>query len=364
MSNFGFLFGIILYLIYMGWIYESVGFMTLAYMTAVLFVLSFFVIIYRKCTIKGKIQVPIGISEIGKPNTIKLIITNNSAIPLTRIKAVLIVEDTLTKAKRKCVMRLPVVTKGAHTFESSVILNNAGNYEIILKSLRVYDFTGLFYGRVKVAKAKVIQIMPKFIDVPVTLTEATMNFYGESDIYEDERAGHDNSELFQVREFKAGDRLQNIHWKMSAKQDDLMVKEQAMPKSCPVVLFLDYKGYKKHNKNMIAFMQAAFSISFSLMDAGCNHYVTWYNSADNDLVRVRIDSDESLYYYIELVMKNKWMASSEDIAVRYKEKYCMEPYVWKLTLDESLELKKQDETIIKYSPKELEKDISSVEILL
>ena len=125
MSNLGFLLGIILYLIYMGWIYESIGFMTLAYMTAVLFVLAFFVIIYRKYTIKGKIQVPIGISEIGKKNTIKLIITNNSSIPLTRIKAVILVKDTLTKAKRKCVMKLPTVNKGTHTFESSVILNES-----------------------------------------------------------------------------------------------------------------------------------------------------------------------------------------------------------------------------------------------
>ena len=364
MSNFGSLFLVILYLVYMGWIYESIGFMTLAYMAAVLFVLAFFVTIYRKYTITGKMKVPIGISEIGKPNIIKITVTNKSFIPVSRMKAMILVEDTLTKKKKKYVLKLPAIPKGVHTFESSVILNAEGNYEITLKKLRVYDFTGLLYGNVKVAKTKVIQIMPKLIDVPITLTESTKNFYGEADVYEDNRAGHDNSELFQVREFKAGDRLQNIHWKMSAKQDELMVKEHSMPKSCPVVLFLDYKGSKKYNKNMTAFMQIAFSISFSLMDAGCNHYVAWYNKEDSDLIRVRIDGDESFYYYIELVMKNKWMANAEDISVRYKDKYGMEPYVWKLALDESLELKKQDETIMKYSLKDLEKEISSGEILL
>jgi hypothetical protein len=167
-----------------------------------------------------------------------------------------------------------------------------------------------------------------------------------------------------LREFKAGDRLQNIHWKMSAKQDELMVKEQSMPESCPVVLFLNYLGDKKCAKNMTAFMQIAFSISFSLMDAGCSHYVAWYNKADGDVVRVRIDGEESLYYYIELIMKNKWMSDNQDICDRYNEKYCREPYVWKLMLDERLVLKKQDTVIMNYSLKELEKEISSTEILL
>jgi hypothetical protein len=42
----------------------------------------------------------------------------------------------------------------------------------------------------------------------------------------------------------------------------------------------------------------------------------------------------------------------------------MEPYIWKLTLDEELVLKKQDEVIKKYAIKDLEKEISSTEILL
>ena len=186
----------------------------------------------------------------------------------------------------------------------------------------------------------------------------------EADIYEDNRAGHDNSELLQIREFKAGDRLQNIHWKMSAKQDELMVKENSMPKSCPVVLFLDFQDKKECRKNMLSFIEIAASISFSLIDAGCIHYVAWYSDADMDVTRVRIDGEASLYYFIELAMKNKWVASKEDISVRYGEKYSMEPYIWKLTLDEELVLKKQDEVIKKYAIKDLEKEISSTEILL
>ena len=79
----------------MGWIYESAGFMTLAYMASVLFVLAFFWLIYRRYTIKGNIDVPIGISEEGKNTLVKVIITNKSFVPISRMKAVIVVQDTL-----------------------------------------------------------------------------------------------------------------------------------------------------------------------------------------------------------------------------------------------------------------------------
>ncbi|MBQ8412397.1 MAG: DUF58 domain-containing protein, partial [Lachnospiraceae bacterium] len=201
-------------------------------------------------------------------------------------------------------------------------------------------------------------------DVVVKLSNSIKNFYGESDEYDEHKPGHDNSEMFDVREYRNGDRIQNVHWKMTAKQDELMVKENSMPRSCPVVLFLDFKGDKAHRKNMISFIEIASSISFSLMDAGCMHYVAWYSEADMDITRVKIDNEASLYYFIELAMKNKWETNKEDISVRYGEKYYMEPYIWKLALDEELVLKKQDEFIKKYAVKDLEKEISSTEILL
>ena len=364
MCSFGILTGIILYLFYMGWIYESTGFMTLAYMASVLFVVAFFWLIYRRYTVRGSIDVPIGIAEEGQNTLVKLIITNKSIVPISRMKAVIIVWDTLTKKKKKYTMKLPTVPKGEHCYESNVVFSKAGNYEVILKRLIIYDITGLLYSKKRFYKWQNVQVMPKFHDVPIMLTEATRHFYGEADVYEDSRAGNDHSEILQMREYKAGDRIQNIHWKMSAKQDELMVKENSMPKSCAVVLFLNHQGNKKYRGNMMTFVEVATSLSFSLMDVGCAHYVAWYSAADLDVVRVRIDNEASMFYFVQLIMKNKWVKSKEDIVERYNQKYLMEPYIWKMELDEELVLKKQGNIIAKYSSKDLEKEISSIEILL
>ena len=211
-----------------------------------------------------------------------------------------------------------------------------------------------------------IQVLPQLHDVMVRLTAATQNFYGESDVYEEHSPGYDNSELFQVREYRAGDRLQNIHWKLTAKQEELMVKEHSLPKACPVLLFLNYypKTGKRERLRLLKFIETAASLSFSIMDAGCPHYVVWYDAAEQDVMRLRIDDEESLFYFLGLLMKIRFGKAKEDFMQRYKDKYRMEPYVWELSLDERLQLKKGGELVTKFSARKLEESLSQIELLL
>ena len=87
--------------------------------------------------------------------------------------------------------------------------------------------------------------MPQIDEIPVRITDRVRNFFGDSDIYDDIRPGYDPSELFDVREFQNGDRLQSVHWKLSARTDELMVKENSLPKACAVAIVADLKGNKE-----------------------------------------------------------------------------------------------------------------------
>ena len=64
----------------------------------------------------------------------------------------------------------------------------------------------------------------------------TRNFPVEGDEYEKERSGDAPTEIFQIREFRPGDRMQQIHWKSSARSGELMTKEYSMPCGCKVLL--------------------------------------------------------------------------------------------------------------------------------
>ena len=366
MFSFVVLFGIIIGTIYLALMYNNEAIMLLVFMEAAFFVVSLGFIFYRRLTLKARVNVPIGISETGKENLVRIEIINRSPIPVARMKALVQVENTVTKEMKKEWMKLAGTHDVETVFIQSLVFQSAGNYEITLNKLRIYDITGLLYGTMKMNSSGKIQVMPKIHDVIVQLTSAVKNFYGETEVYDEHNPGHDNSEIFDVREYINGDRLQNVHWKMTAKQDKLMVKENSLPKSCPVILVLDFEEKKlgKNKERGIHFAEVVSSLSFSMMDAGCPHYVAWYDDATNDIVRVRVDDEESMFYFIGMLMNIKWAKVDEDVVERYKDKYKAELYVWMLSLNERFELKKGEELLAQISEKELEESLSQVELLL
>ena len=87
-----------------------------------------------------------------------------------------------------------------------------------------------------------IQVLPQMTSVGIRISERTRNFFGDADVYDDFHPGDDASEIFDIREFQAGDRIQNIHWKLSAKTDKLIVREAEEPDLGLVVLSFDFSG--------------------------------------------------------------------------------------------------------------------------
>lgn len=357
--NFLLVMGITIYIAFM---YQRAIMMLLFYVEAALFVVALISLLFRCFRIRGYVEVPVGIAERGRESLVKLIITNRCILPATKMKAMVVVKDVMRGRKKKYRMTMPAVPKGESEYIQSVSFYGTGSYEVFLSKLQIYDVTGLLCHNVRMKKRGLVQVLPELHDVPVRLTLATKNFYGEADVYEENRPGHDNSEIFQVREYREGDRLQNVHWKLTAKQDDLMVKDYSMPKACPVILFLSYQPGKR--RRLLWFLETVASLSFSIMDAGCPHYVVWYDGSELDVVRVRVDDEESLFYMIGMLMKTHWVRCREDITQRYRNKYRQEPYVWALTLDEKLQLYKEKELLIKYKTKKLSVSLGQMELLL
>lgn len=60
----------------------------------------------------------------------------------------------------------------------------------------------------------------------------------DSDRYADRKKGIDPAQVFEVREYDEGDDMRKIHWGLSSKYDELMVKEFSQPisENCVIVI--------------------------------------------------------------------------------------------------------------------------------
>jgi len=352
--------------LYVAFMYESSAIMLLAFLEAVYLVVSMAAVTFRKRTVRGGLHVPVENAEAGKENMVKVIVTNKSRFPLRRAKVRIRVKDTINGGVERSWMKLPVVFCGEQIFVRNIAFPGAGNYEITLEKLRVYDPLGLMFGSVCVQSTTSVLVMPVLHNVSVHLTGAVKMFYSESDVYDQHSPGNDRTELFRIREYQAGDRLQTVHWKLTAKQDELMVRDGSLPLSCPVVLVLKaFPGKKGKQKTYVAsYLEAAASLSFSLMEAKCPHFVVWYDGSEKDIQRLRVDDDESLFYFISILMRIKWDRPEEDVSDWYREKYSLEHYVYMLSLEDDLTLKKEDEVLAELGQSNIDEALRQVELLL
>lgn len=319
---------------YMSMIYGNAALALLGCFMCVFMVLTFIALLVKAHRAVAAINIPIAIATQGESIRVSFSCRLKEA-GFDGVKYRVTVKNNLSGEKSTKWL------SGGSDFLYSV--NLCGNYEFELVRIKLYDFSRLFYVTKRVKKYANVEVMPQIDEIPVRITDRVRNFFGDSDIYDDLRPGYDPSELFDVREFQNGDRLQSVHWKLSARTDELMVKENSLPKACAVAIVADLRGIKKV-RQADAFMKLLVSLSFSLMDQKCSHYVAWYDISINDIVRARVDDEEGFYIFLNSFLKIK-PDTKNDALFLYEEKYRAEKLVCLLSVDGRLQIKRGEEIV-------------------
>lgn len=116
--------------------------------------------------------------------------------------------------------------------------------------------------------------------------------YGE--IYDDRRSGMDVSEVFGLREYREGDSLQSIHWKLSGKLNQLIVREFGRPINYHTLLLTDPAPYingEPVSKELInAVFDLTASLSQALLDRDIAHFVGYMQNEQLEYTPVESDS--------------------------------------------------------------------------
>lgn len=121
----------------------------------------------------------------------------------------------------------------------SYCLKYRGKYRFALKRLYCYDLLRIFCLKKDISDVKDILVLPCHI-VAGTDGSLSLNESSDSAITVNDSGG---SDLNFIRKYNDGDALRQIHWKLSAKQDDYMVRQMARNKNCGIAVFCDLREY-------------------------------------------------------------------------------------------------------------------------
>lgn len=345
-------------------IYGSTTIALLGYVQAFLMVLSFLYLLYEKRSLQIALELPAAMADQGQPVLIRVRgrMRYRGCYGSLRARVTVRREGSSRKKWKKWLRAEALENGGAREMESLATAEQAGCYEIRLDRLRIYDMTGLFYlscsGQVRRERAS-LTVLPRICPVGIRLSEAVVHFAGEAEVYDALHSGEDVSEVHNLRPFQNGDKLRNIHWKISAKSQELIVRESSRPKGCPVVLLVEAADGIR-----VAQLQCAASISFTLMDLGCPHYVAWLSRQWQDVVRIRVDDEESYYEGLLELLQDGKGGSAVDIRARYQEKYSGEPLLHSIWVGSEPSIRVDAQEVRRLNASVLEKALGELELQL
>lgn len=192
-----------------------------------------------------------------------------------------------------------------------------GNISFTVESFRLYDYLNIFTFKTTVNSEFVISILPEFQLIEEKMVWENPNVLLQSDIYSTIKSGDDSSEIFSIHEYKEGDRINHIHWKLSLKEDTLMVKDFGLPIDCSVIILIElYANHKQTLKEVDEALQIVLSLSFSMILSKQQHFIAWYDNYAGICKRSKIEKEEDLYETFSYLFQSRLYGES-DAVVRF-----------------------------------------------
>ncbi len=255
-----------------------------------------------------KIEIDFDEKNMGanKPVDLLIKVTNRSLFPVTHIKLTSKIKNLFLNTEHECKFVINSVPLSTKVFTYRLNSEHIGNIEFSLKKAQFYDFFSMFMLYKNIDISKVVPLYPETVSVK-SVVRPNNWFIGEADKFSNAKAGDDPSEVFNIREYIDGDKLNKIHWKLTSKTDTYMVKEYSLPVSDNIFLYLDLKIKDTDNEslNLVdSLIKTYASISLSFAKKGIEHYVGWYNSRRNAFIKTKIKSEADVFITLSRIFND------------------------------------------------------------
>lgn len=198
---------------------------------------------------------------------------------------------------------------------------HCGNIEIQIYHVYYHDYFNLFSLKKREKKTISLMVLPSLQKMETTMEQLNCLTH-QNTSYDPHHPGDDFSELFDIRSYQEGDPLNRIHWKLSMKNQKLVVKEGSQPLDDHVLLSFCLTHKPEQNDHIL-------SLFHSLATQLCLHAVPFdiaYKVLHHsDLVIVSITQLEQYETYFQemltLPLEKEYPISHTATTKSYSEHY-------------------------------------------
>jgi hypothetical protein len=171
-----------------------------------------------------------------------------------------------------------------------------GDYVVRIYEVHVYDLLKIFRLRRKLNLSVRIVVLPRDKHPNETGEETESDTESPASII----TGHMSNVFNSLREYREGDSVRNIHWKLSAKQDELIVRQPEQSVNNSAVLFNDFSAKFDDDfltRRMIdAVLETALAVTKKILLDGSSVINCWQGSQGSEKYELTEFSDYEYLY--------------------------------------------------------------------
>jgi uncharacterized protein (DUF58 family) len=289
-------------------------------------VLFLFLLIMRtKVSVSVEAKNPLAeMDTIEKPAraVITLSVENRSRfLPVTKGIARVRYENPFSGEKGKLKIRFSVDAGKKRDRRIPVLVKHCGNVAITVEKVRIYDYLNIFAWTIgKHFETQDILVLPPLKEMYLGKDRWYNETDEDSDRFSIYKKGDDPSEIFDVRGYVDGDKIQRIHWKLSSKTGELMVKEGSLPLTKQIHIFIDLcvRGTREERNDKIDLLvQGIYAIAMFMIEHHIPQDYIWYDRKNGVIQEYSVEQEEELYWMFQELFKCRITSHERELAEAY-----------------------------------------------
>ena len=230
---------------------------------------------------------------------VSIVLENTGKLPISCLEMTIVCQDTFDNTEIKEVVSGVIDGKSIAVISLGMEAEFAGKINFRLVKAKLFDYFHVCSREVCGDKSwNQTVVVPDVYEISFHKNFDATKMLQDGDAHSSNQKGDDISEVYNIRPFAPGDALHKIHWKLSVKTDDLLIKEFSDSLGKVIHIFVDYSQKDQEDWTHERFDEMAgilASISNQLLLENEVHQIYWYDGKEKIPHHVTIEKNEDIY---------------------------------------------------------------------
>ena len=270
---------------------------------------SIFGVFRARAGLSVKVETPVEPMVKGEEFQVRFTVGNSSFFPLVNLNLALGFENCFYKKAGEHVLNTPLRAKRNTGIIYPIVMEYCGRFKVTVKEAVLTDVLGVVELKLPINETAECLVLPNGAE---RNREAGQIYQkGVTEAYESKEKGYDFSDISGIREYIPGDKLQNIHWKLSVKKDELMVKERVSVSAMQLNILVDLANDEEVSTEGV--LELADSITKGFVLQNLPFTVNYYSTNLGKLNSMYIGNEIERRQWLEMVLYDVCYSDGIDV---------------------------------------------------